>query len=251
MTTVCPVLSASAERCISPTLLILAAVLLGPAWAMDALGADTGTLAAVSFQLEDNAGQRIGSWRQEEPFWVVAEITRPLEDDYPVTLAMRGLAFNSGGVIPAGERMVRLGPFIVRNGQAGAAGGVPVAVPVDESACMHCGDKPGGCEKCRKPCTNCGGRKGGCDACNSAGRECDQCQGKGDRCPQCDGQGLCSDCKGKEGGCASCGKSGSCKACGGKGCGCEPSGKPACPKCGNKSGGCEACGFGSGVCGYC
>jgi hypothetical protein len=229
----------------------LTAAVLVLACSSNARSDDSTPLAAVSFQLEDQAGQRIGSWRQGEPFWVVAEITRPLEDDYPVTLAMRGLAFKSGGVIPAGERMVRLGPFVVRNGQAGAAGGVPVAVPADEIACAQCGDKPGGCEKCRKPCAKCGDRKGGCDACNSTRRECDRCQGKGDRCDQCDGKGACGDCKGREGGCASCGKSGSCKKCGGKGCGCEPSGKPACPKCDGKSGGCEACSFGSGVCGKC
>jgi len=232
-------------------LLSLLAAVLGATCRPIALGAEPTTLAAVGFRLEDRDGQRIERWVKGEPFWVVAEISRSIDEDYPVTLAMRGLAFKSGGVIPAGERMVRLGPFIVRDGQAVPAGAVPEAVPFDEPACVQCGDTQGGCEKCRKPCQRCGGKEGGCEACRPGRHECETCHGEGKRCPRCDGQGTCSACKGKAEGCEACGKSGGCKGCDGRGCTCGPSENPLCHKCGGKVGGCEACGFGKGVCATC
>jgi hypothetical protein len=189
--------------------------------------------ADVTFRVEDENGDAVKRVLPDKPFWVTAELSKPIEVDCPVTPVVDGKAFPPGGVIPAGRQQSnRMGPYRLPATEKGAESRddvlVSLAARPDEGrgGCRACGGKAGGCAKCRGKCGTCGGPPGSCPACESA----------------------CKQCGGRPGGCASC--RAACKKCGGAPGGCKAC-KPVCGQCGGRKGGCAACGNGSGVCSSC
>jgi len=208
---------------------------------------DRDGVADVTFEVEDERGNALKRIMPGDPFWVVAELSQPIEVDCPVTPVIDGREFTPGGVIPAGvRRSERMGPY-------------RIDAPTDESRdevllrlatrpddghgqCRACGGKPGGCGACRGTCRTCGGPPGTCPTC--AG-DCGQCGGRPGGCARC--RPACAQCRGAPGGCEACASR--CGSCGGRkgGCAACGDGKGACRGCGGKAGGCGLCrGAGSG-----
>ena len=209
---------------------------------------DQDASTAATFRFEDESGTPIRRVVPKEPFWVVAELSQPIEVDCHVTPFVNGTELTPGGLIPAGTRRSdRLGPYRLEADPAPESDEVSVGVRLDaddgSGACLSCGGRPGGCKACRAACKACGGKPEGCPSCRS---RCQACGGPPGSCSAC--RSDCGACGGRPGGCALCRPA--CKACGGKAEGC-PECRGACKRCGGRDGGCAACGFGTGVCGGC
>ena len=202
----------------------------------------------ASFRFEDESGKPIRRVVPNEPFWVVAELSQPIEVDCRVTPSVNGTPLSPSGLIPAGTRRSdRLGPYRLEADPAPESDEVSVGVRLDaddgSGICRDCGARPGGCKACRPACKDCGGKSGGCPTCRG---RCQACGGPPGSCSVC--KSNCAACGGRPGGCSLCRPA--CKACGGKPEGC-PQCRGACTNCGGREGGCAACGFGTGVCSNC
>jgi len=186
--------------------------------------------ADVTFRVEDERGRPVKRVLPDKPFWVTAELSKPIEVDCPVTPVVNEKKLTPGGVIPAGQQQSnRMGPYRLADALESEEDVlVSLAARPDDGRgrCRACGGKAGGCPECRGKCSLCGGPPGSCPSCESA----------------------CKQCGGRPGGCANCRPA--CKKCGGKPDGCDAC-KPVCGQCGGRKGGCAACGNGSGTCSSC
>jgi hypothetical protein len=202
---------------------------------------DRDGVADVTFEVEDESGRPVQRILPGTPFWVVANLSRPIEVDCPVTLVIDGKPLTPGGVIPAGTRRSdRMGPYRLDRPADDSREDVLVSLATRPDAghgqCRACGGRPGGCGTCRGTCRACGGPPGTCAACEG---DCPQCGGRPGGCPTC--RAVCAKCKGAPGGCEACRSR--CGQCGGR--------KGGCAACGNGSGVCRGCGGGAGGCGLC
>jgi hypothetical protein len=173
----------------------------------------------ISQVLEDERGTRLRRVMPGERFWVVPELSRPLERDCRVFPLIDGMVPNidadgkpvEGGIIPAGDvRRPRFGPF--------RADGVKETIPVssvgeaDTNGLKRCGACGGrGCADCKPKgvCKNCQGRPGGCESCGGGKGACRGCCGRSGGCLACGfGNGVCGKCNGASGNCSACGGSG-------------------------------------------
>jgi len=192
---------------------------------------DSDGVADIRLRIEDEQGKPVERVLPNRPFWVTADLSKPIEVDCPVTPVVDGKALVPGGVIRAGQRQSdRMGPYHLAATDEESHDEVVVslaATPDDgRGRCQACGGKPGGCPECRSKCGKCEGLSGSCPACES----------------------NCKLCGGRPGGCANCRTA--CKKCGGAPGGC-PACKSVCSQCGGRKGGCAACGNGGGICRSC
>lgn len=167
--------------------------------------------ATASFRFENASGEPIRRVVPNEPFWVVTELSQPIEVDCPVTPLVNGKALTPGGIIPAGARRSdRLGPYRIDSDPAPDSDEVSVGVLLEPNegsgGCQGCGGKPGGCATCRGTCKACGAKSERCPECRG---NCPKCGGRAGGCAACGyGTGVCGNCGGKPGKCGVCGGSG-------------------------------------------
>ena len=156
---------------------------------------DRDGVADVKFRVEDERGESLKRVLPDKPFWVTAELSRPIEVDCPVAPVLNDRKLEPGGVIQAGQqRSNRMGPY-----QFAAAEEsdddvlVSLAARPDDGRgqCRACGGKAGGCPECRGKCSSCGGSPGSCPACESA---CTQGGGRPGGCASC--RPACTKCGG-------------------------------------------------------
>ena len=171
----------------------------------------------ISQVLEDEHGSRLRRVMPGERFWVVPELSRPLERDCRVIPLVDGRVPRidgkpaKGGVIPAGEvRKPRFGPILAD----GAKDTIPISSVGEATTnglkwCRVCDGR--GCPECKPKgvCKNCKGRPGGCESCNGGQGACRGCCGRLGGCVACGfGKGICGKCNGAGGSCSACGGSG-------------------------------------------
>jgi hypothetical protein len=163
--------------------------------------------------LEDRRGSRIRRITPGEQYWVVPELSRPIERDCNVVPIIAGRPRRPGGVIAAGQtRGPRFGPFVEKGDKETIPVVMEGAVPSDGlPVCKSCQGHGHDCPDCRAKgiCKSCQGRAGGCEACEGGKGSCRGCGNRTGGCLACGfGTGMCGTCKGKGGDCSACGGDG-------------------------------------------
>lgn len=164
----------------------------------------------ISQILEDQAGRTLARVMPDEQYWIVPELSRPLERDCRVVPVIDGQRTPPGGIIPAGKvREPRFGPFLVASNREKIVIASDGALEMDgPSLCATCNGDGGSCPDCQPKgaCKSCDGRPGGCTACRAGTGGCRGCNGRPGGCLACGfGHGACGACGGAGGPCSACG----------------------------------------------